>query len=177
MYILALSRRIPLFGFFGGSASDDDFADRLNYKYTVAILVIFAFIVTNKHFGHNQVSNLIELLNFKFFFMLNLQLSKINCWVPAMFSKNFEEYTNLVCWITNTYYIPFDKQIPTTENERRSTELRYYQWVAYILLLLSLFFYLPRIIWRTLSLRSGVDIKVSIQFFYFIASMFFNSIL
>ena len=68
MDILALSRRIPLFGFFGGSASDDDFADRLNYKYTVAILVIFAFIVTNKHFGHNQVSNLIELLNFKFFF-------------------------------------------------------------------------------------------------------------
>lgn len=55
MDVLALSRRIPLLGFFGASASDDDFADRLNYKYTVAILVVFAFIVTNKHFGHNQV--------------------------------------------------------------------------------------------------------------------------
>ena len=61
MDILALSRRIPLLGFFGSSASDDDFADRLNYKYTVAILVIFAFIVTNKHFGHNQV-NKIDLI-------------------------------------------------------------------------------------------------------------------
>ena len=50
-----MSRRIPLLSFFGSSASDDDFADRLNYKYTVAILVVFAFIVTNKHFGHNQV--------------------------------------------------------------------------------------------------------------------------
>lgn len=61
MDVLALSRRIPLLGFFGATASDDDFADRLNYKYTVAILVVFAFIVTNKHFGHNQ----------------------INCWVPG----------------------------------------------------------------------------------------------
>jgi hypothetical protein len=55
MDVLAMSRRVPLLGFFGGTASDDDFADRLNYKYTVAILVVFAFIVTNKHFGHNQV--------------------------------------------------------------------------------------------------------------------------
>ncbi len=50
-----MSRRMPLLGFFGANASDDDLADRLNYKYTVAILIIFAFVVTNKHFGHNQV--------------------------------------------------------------------------------------------------------------------------
>lgn len=67
MDILALSRRIPLLGFFGSSASDDDFADRLNYKYTVAILVIFAFIVTNKHFGHNQVREIEKKYIFKFF--------------------------------------------------------------------------------------------------------------
>ena len=55
MDMLHMSRRIPFLGFFGSGASDDDFADRLNYKYTVAILVVFAFIVTNKHFSHNQV--------------------------------------------------------------------------------------------------------------------------
>lgn len=60
MDLLAISRRIPLLGFFGSSASDDDFADRLNYKYTVAILVVFAFIVTNKHFGHNQVFKILK---------------------------------------------------------------------------------------------------------------------
>jgi hypothetical protein len=70
MDVLALSRRIPLLGFFGGSAGDDDFADRLNYKYTVAILVVFAFIITNKHFGHNQV--IAQLENF-FFFILNFE--------------------------------------------------------------------------------------------------------
>ena len=56
MDIFSMSRRMPLLGFFGANASDDDFADRLNYKYTVAILIIFAFVVTNKHFGHNQVN-------------------------------------------------------------------------------------------------------------------------
>lgn len=50
--------RMPFLSFFGSAASDDDFADRLNYKYTVAILVVFAFVVTNKHFSHNQVSKL-----------------------------------------------------------------------------------------------------------------------
>ncbi len=83
--------------------------------------------------------------------------------MPALFSKNFEEYTNLVCWVTNTYYTPLDKNLPGTEPERRHTELRYYQWVAYILLFLSLLFYLPRMIWRTLSLRSGIDIKDIIE--------------
>lgn len=68
MDMLTMSRRIPLLGFFGSAASDDDFADRLNYKYTVAILVIFAFIVTNRHFSHNQVS----------FLFFKTSLNKIN---------------------------------------------------------------------------------------------------
>ncbi len=65
MDIFSMSRRMPLLGFFSSNSSDDDFADRLNYKYTVAILIIFAFIVTNKHFGHNQVT-------IYFYFTVNL---------------------------------------------------------------------------------------------------------
>lgn len=60
MDIFSMSRRMPLLGFFGANSSDDDLADRLNYKYTVAILIIFAFVVTNKHFGHNQVIDIID---------------------------------------------------------------------------------------------------------------------
>lgn len=30
---------------------DDDFADRLNYRYTAAILVLFATIVFTRQFG------------------------------------------------------------------------------------------------------------------------------
>ena len=46
---------------------DDDFADRINYKYTVAVLVIFAIIVTNRQFGTKQ----------------------IHCWIPAYFTRKF----------------------------------------------------------------------------------------
>lgn len=140
MDILALSRRIPFLGLLGNSAVDDDFSDRLNYKYTVGILVMFGFVVTNKHFGHKQ----------------------IQCWVPAYFTKNFEDYTNLICWITNTYYIPHDKELNsyTGGNTKSSLkELRYYQWVPYILLLLAVCFYIPRLIWRSLSVRCGIDVK------------------
>ena len=62
MDILALASRLPLL-IFGPERNDNDFADRLNHKYTVAILVIFAIIVT----GQKQ----------------------IHCWIPAYFTSIF----------------------------------------------------------------------------------------
>ena len=40
---------------FGASRCDDSFADRLSYKYTVLMLVLFAIIVTNKQFGTKHI--------------------------------------------------------------------------------------------------------------------------
>lgn len=64
MDILSVVTRVPLL-VFGVERHDDDFADRINYKYTVAILVIFAIIVTNRQFGTKQ----------------------IHCWIPAYFTR------------------------------------------------------------------------------------------
>jgi len=36
--------------------------------------------------------------------------------------------------------------------------LNYYQWTPFIILLMALFFYLPRLFWRALSVRSGIDL-------------------
>jgi hypothetical protein len=41
---------------------------------------------------------------------------------------------------------------------RKDNKLNYYQWTPFIILLMALFFYLPRLIWRTLSVRSGIDL-------------------
>ena len=49
--------------------------------------------------------------------------------------------------------------MPRIERERRQNELRYYQWIPFILLLQAFCFYFPHIIWRSLSRRSGIDIR------------------
>ena len=41
---------------------------------------------------------------------------------------------------------------------RTENKLNYYQWTPFIILLMAFFFYLPRFIWRALSVRSGIDL-------------------
>jgi len=53
MDILGLIRRLPEIVAY--NKFDDDFFDRLNYSHTVAILTIFAIIVTNRQFSENQI--------------------------------------------------------------------------------------------------------------------------
>nr|AFC34070.1 INX10 [Hirudo verbana] len=114
---------------------DDDFADRLSYRYTVSMLIIFAIIVSTKQYVGDP----------------------IQCWVPAHFTPNHEEYTNDFCWIRNTYYLPYDEYVPK-EHEGRQI-IPYYQWIPLILLVQALCFYLPILQWRTFSGRSGIDVN------------------
>jgi hypothetical protein len=37
--------------------------------------------------------------------------------------------------------------------------LRYYQWIPFILLLQAFCFYFPHLVWRSLSRRSGIDVR------------------
>lgn len=54
-------------------------------------------------------------------------------WVPAMFTSGYEDYTNHICYITNTYYVNQTQKIPSTRTERQSLQLLYYQWIPFIL--------------------------------------------
>ena len=53
MDVLALATRIPNMVF--GAKSDDDFSDRLNYRYTVALLILFSIILTTRQFGSEVI--------------------------------------------------------------------------------------------------------------------------
>ena len=87
---------------------DDDFVDRLNHRYTTFLFVIFALIVTTRQYVGDP----------------------INCWAPAHFTSNYVEYTNKICWVSNTYYIPFDViNIPQDRKPRKM--INYYQWVSF----------------------------------------------
>jgi hypothetical protein len=54
MDILGAFQRLPAITHFG-VRRDDDFADRLNYKYTVGLLILFSIIVASKQFSNDQI--------------------------------------------------------------------------------------------------------------------------
>ena len=59
----------------------------------------------------------------------------------------------------NTYYVPIEHDIPHSETTRYERMLKYYQWSPFILLFMALCFYFPRMIWRSLNNKSGLDIE------------------
>lgn len=119
------------------SRSDDDFADRLNHRYTAGLMVLFSILVSTKQYVGDP----------------------IQCWVPAHFTGNHEEYTNNYCWIRNTYYLPYEDNVPKERESNRRRMIPYYQWIPIVLLVEALFFYLPIVLWRTLNSRSGIDVS------------------
>jgi len=70
--------------------SDDDFADRLNFRYTTAMMVVFSVLITSKQYVGQP----------------------IQCWTPEHFSKTHIQYVKDFCWIRNTYFLPFHSDIP-----------------------------------------------------------------
>jgi hypothetical protein len=114
---------------------DDSQIDRLSHRYTVAICILFAVIVTTKQYAGDP----------------------IDCWVPAQFKASYEKYADSYCWIAGSWYTPMDKELPLSERERRQNRIRYYQWVPFLLLFQAILCYIPRIIWRSFNVRSGLD--------------------
>ncbi|CAF3581906.1 unnamed protein product [Rotaria sp. Silwood1] len=64
-----------------------------------------------------------------------------------------------VCWVRNTYYIDDTSEIPDNTALRQESSIRYYQWISFILLFQAFLFFIPYVLWRVLSQRSGVDIR------------------
>jgi len=99
---------------------DDDLVDRLHHRYTVSFLVIFAVVVsTTQYVG-----------------------TPIHCWCPAYFTGNHEEYTNKMCWVSYTYYLP--ENIVAGQPGAMKQHISYYQWVPIFLLAQAFLFYIPR---------------------------------
>jgi len=119
------------------SRNDDDFSDRLSYRYSSAILILFAIIVSTKQYVGEP----------------------IQCWVPAHFTANHVQYTNDYCWVRNTYYLPYEEYVPKEDETHKRAMIPYYQWIPMIMLVQSLLFYMPIVVWRTLNGRSGIDVN------------------
>ncbi|ELU18577.1 hypothetical protein CAPTEDRAFT_68350, partial [Capitella teleta] len=118
---------------------DDDWVDRLNHKASVLAFFMFAILVSTKQYVGDQ----------------------IHCWVPGHFTGNYEEYTNKICWVSNTYHKTFDEDIPKPENPKKL--ITYYQWVPLFLMIQALMFYVPCLLWRSMNGKAGVQIKQIVQ--------------
>ncbi|KAI0223079.1 Innexin-19 [Lamellibrachia satsuma] len=114
-------------------SKDDDFADRLSCRYSVVILAVLAASIS--------LSDVVR--------------EPISCWAPAHFADSHEKYANSYCWVRNTYYLPWNDEIPRPHEERQT--IPYYQWVPFILLGQALFFYLPTLIWHNFNSKAGID--------------------
>ena len=101
---------------------DDEFVERLHHRYTVLLLVLFAIIGTARIYIGRPIV----------------------CWAPAHFRPSHIKYSTSYCWVRNTYYLPFDDDIPQV-NERRQ-EILYYQWIPLIFLSQVIpFYFLSRV--------------------------------
>ncbi len=75
--------RLP-YSILGHHRNDTVIADRLNYKYTVILFVIFSIVVSNKQFGSEQIV----------------------CWSPGHFVQNYVNYVNQVRILKRAKYSP-----------------------------------------------------------------------
>lgn len=119
-----------------GVKADDDFADRLNSRYTVALIVAFAIVVSGQQYFIGK---------------------PLNCWEPKHFTGSHVKYMNSYCWVRNTYYLPFSNHVPKAHEESERRVLPYYQWIPFIMLGQAFFFFLPSFFWHGLNDRAGVD--------------------
>ncbi|KAK3082783.1 hypothetical protein FSP39_005191 [Pinctada imbricata] len=116
---------------------DDTVLDRMAHYYTVIILCFYTMFSVTEEF----------------------LCEPIKCWFPEEFSESEENFAHYVCWVSNTYYIPFSKPVPPQFEPRRQHEITYYQWVPMVMLIMAFCFKFPRHLWKYMAQKSGVDVK------------------
>ncbi|CAF1074323.1 unnamed protein product [Rotaria sordida] len=119
------------------SIRNDDFFDRLSRRYSMILFGISFIIVTTAHFVGNP----------------------IHCFTQMVDNKHKIDYVNWVCWISSSYYLPFEKPLPN-RNQSRPEKIPYYQWVPFILFVMMILCYIPGFIWRRINRNCGIDTKV-----------------
>ena len=71
----------------GSLISAEDFSDRLNYQWSGALLIFFVAVIGLRQYV----------------------FTPIQCWVPAEWTKPWEEYAENYCWVQDTYYTKVDE--------------------------------------------------------------------
>jgi hypothetical protein len=138
MDLFATVSRLP-FSVLGPHRSDTCTVDRLNYKYTVIILVIFSIIVSNKQFSSDHIA----------------------CWVPGHFTRSYEVYSNNICWVSNTYYVAAAETLPLDENKKKTRVVKVIRKIKKKFFMSKIFFFM-----KFFSIISGLPLYYFSKLFY-----------
>ena len=143
----------------------DDTTDRITRRYIVAVVAVQLLVVYGGGF---------------------LRGNPIQCFTPKYFTGPQEKYSEQLCWLESTHYI-IEPTTPEDSVEDigkwgfynapiyKSTggksgyvginhpgqriAVSYYQWVPIILILIALIAHLPFLVWRRITLMSGLPLK------------------
>ncbi|CAF3475738.1 unnamed protein product [Rotaria sp. Silwood1] len=77
----------------------------------------------------------------------------------AEFKGQHDGYANSICWLKGSYYLPTEDITIPDRSKPRTYFVSYYQWTAFILLFMAMFFLLPRYIWHTFTRLGGLNIQ------------------
>lgn len=148
------------------SSSCDDFIDRLNRKYTVILILVFVTILTSKQYIGEPLA----------------------CFCPAHFTGAHVEYTNNICWISTSFYVPVEtsfswstvttKSIQRTSHDSNSDEIHFQfpnnsnlkfaridnliAFYPFLLIGQAILFYIPYFFWKNIINRSAYDLATLI---------------
>jgi hypothetical protein len=82
------------------------------------------------------------------------------CRVPAQYKTGqWNNYIKQLCYIQNSWYVPFEKPIGQSVLDGEAFEVTYYQWVPYYLAVMSVTFLLPYFFWTATSNMAGIDLE------------------
>lgn len=105
---------------------DDTFIDKLNYRYSVFLILACAFLLT-----HIQT---------------NGAQANIHCLAPPYFTRNNADYLNEYCYLMLHVY-------------NNTNNYKYYHFIPYFLIFLSIIVYLPRFIYTQLLAFINIDLN------------------
>ncbi|VDN57907.1 unnamed protein product [Dracunculus medinensis] len=129
--LFSVVRSVP----FSNKPIAKDVIASLHSYFTCNILIIFAVILSFKHFGGRP----------------------IECLLPSGFSGAWEQYAENFCWAENTYFVSpgiFVEQVSVSD--RRERRINYYQWMPFFLLFQAACFNASTLIWKYFAGHSGI---------------------
>lgn len=122
----------------------DDYADRLNFLFSVCILMVFSAVTTVKTYF----------------------LNPIFCYMPNIVGSHEGQsaYVNNYCYTDGTYNVPLGEfNADVVDNgwieKYKDKKIYYYQWLPFFLGVQGVMFCVPRLVWQMFANhRAGADL-------------------